>query len=210
MSGTGTGTAAISTSDLITLAEAKVYPGMSGLSTADEAIVNALISSCTLDFEEYLGKALVQRAFTEDYTYAEISRQSRDSDIIWMRQYPIVSVTSITDPAANTIAATNYWIDKIRGALRANAAWSLPKDDNGFTSYWTIVYTAGHWATTAAVPANMKLAAKMYVAYLYSRPNPEVSSKSVGDLRLAYTESKSDSSIPASIRTKIDYLKSRM
>ena len=200
----------VATTSLITLAEAKVYPGMASLPSADEAIVESLCDACALDFEAYLGKALIQRAFTEDYSYAEISRQSRESDIIWMRQYPLVSVTSITDPAANTIAATNYWIDKVRGALRANAAWSLPKDDNGFTAYWTIVYTAGHWATTAAVPANVKQAAKMYVAYLYSRPNPEVASKSVGDLRIAYTESKSDSPIPASIRAKIDYLKSRM
>jgi len=199
----------VATTSLITLAEAKVYPGMGSLASADEPIVESLCDACALEFESYLGKALIQRAFTEDYTYTEISRQSRESDIIWLRRYPIVSVTSITDPADNTIADTDYWIDKVMGALRANSSWSLPKDDNGFTSYWTIVYTAGYWATTAAVPANIKTAAKMYVAYLYSRPNPEVASKSVGDLRIAYAESKGDSSIPASIRAKIDYLKSR-
>jgi hypothetical protein len=182
---------------LITLEEAKEFPGMSSLAAADEATVRALIDAASLAIEEHVQNPIVQRAFTEDYAYDDIRQSTEGSNRIYLRHYPIVSVASITDPAGETIDATTYWIDKPHGCLVRTSGWDMPKDANGWVTYWTIVYTAGRYANTALVPAHMKHACKAWVSQLYKRPDQSVTSKSVGDLSLSYEVGKSGEGAPA-------------
>jgi hypothetical protein len=192
----------VSSAALITLPEAKLFPGLASLALADESLLEALIDAASLDFEKEWDNYGVQRSVTEDHTYKEIRARSRSADIIWLRKYPIVSITSITDPAGNTVASTEYWIDKQLGALRTTGGWTIPQDSNGFETYWTVIYTAGRVASIAAVPANIKLACKMWVAELYKNPTQNVKSKSVGDLSITYREGSSEG-LPDQIRRMI-------
>jgi uncharacterized phiE125 gp8 family phage protein len=192
----------IATTALITLAEAKAFRGLAGLPAADEPLIETLIDAASVDFEKEWQNAGVQREFTERYTHREIKAGSRSADTIWLQHFPIISVTSITDPAGNTIESDDYWIDKDMGALRTTGGWDIPQDSNGFETYWTIVYTAGRVANTAAVPANIKLACKMWVAMLYKSPTQDVKSKSVGDLSITYKDGSSES-LPDQIRRMI-------
>jgi uncharacterized phiE125 gp8 family phage protein len=192
----------VASTALITLAEAKLFPGLSTLAAADEAIVEALIDAASMDFEKEWDNYGIQRAVTEDYTYQEIKTRSKKANTIWLRKFPIVSVASITDPAGNTIDSDEYWIDKQLGALRTTGGWAIPQDTNGFASYWTIVYTAGRTANTAAVPANIKLACKMWTLELYKNPGQNVKSKSVGDLSITYKEG-SGKGLPDQIKRMI-------
>lgn len=175
-------------SDLISLAEARNYPGMPASGEAD--LIRALISACSLALEESCETAFIRRVFTEDYAHEYLIRRPDRDNYIQLRRYPIYSVTSITNPAGNTIAATDYWIDKPHGRLVCAGVWDVPQDSNGFVTYWTIVYTAGRYAASANVPANLKMACKMMVASLYGRPDRDVVSKSVGDLSLNYAQDR--------------------
>lgn len=198
------GTPAVSTTaDLITLAEAKVFPGMGSLPATDEAIVSALITAVSLDFEREWDNYGVQREVTERYSYRAIKAGLWNADTIWLHKFPVVSVTSITDPDGNTIDADDYWIDKDVGCLRILGGWTIPQDSNGFATYWTIVYTAGRVASVSDVPTNIKLACKMWVAMLYRDPTQNVKSKSVGDLAITYKDGSKAGSLPNHIRAMI-------
>jgi len=184
---------------LIETFEAREYPGMPA--TGSDAIIDVLIDGCSLAIEKHCdGKLFVQRAITEDYTWEEIKRQSKHADTIWLRKQPLVSVTSITDPAGNTVDSDDYWLDKAKGALRTTGQWTIPQDSNGFATYWTIIYTAGLFASTLAVDANLKLACMMFVADLFKHPNPAVLSKSVGDLKISYREKAQVSALPDGVQ----------
>lgn len=197
--------------ELITVAEARLYPGLSAIASSDDGIIEALIDSATYEFERFWRSAGVQRTFTEDYTWHDISGWSANKNVIWLRNRPIVSVTSITDPDGNTIASDEYWIDKRAGALRTTGQWAIPQDANGFATYWTIVYVAGHWASTAAVPPNIKDACKMQVAFGYKNPDPDIVEKQVGDLRIVrrgarQTELRT-SALSPNVEARISYLR---
>lgn len=174
---------ALLTQALITVADARVYPGMPA--TGCDDIIESLINGATEDFEDYCQTAFIQRTFTQDYTWNDI-RQG-DPSKLYLRRYPVVSVTSITDPAGNTVGSTLYWIEKNKGILHHIGNWGIPVDSNGNATYWTVVYVAGWFSTRAAVKSNVIQAVKMEVAYRLRRPDTSVMSKSVGDLSISYS-----------------------
>jgi hypothetical protein len=210
MSGSGIGTPVVSggnVTDLITLVEMKEHPGFTTLTAEQETQILTLIEAATADFENFWGNYGVQRSITERIGYQQIVRDSPNADKIWLSQYPIASVTSITDSAGNIIASTNYWIDVDSGCLRTVGGWQIPQDTNGFSTYWSIVYVAGRVASNNLVPANIKLACKMWVATLYKRPDREVTSKSVGGLSLSFATS--EGGLPETIQRMIRTWKKR-
>jgi hypothetical protein len=199
---------AVSPYALITLDEAKEYPGMSALPASEEAMVETVIDAVTADFEDFWDNYAVQREVSEDYTYDRFVEGK-----IELNHYPIVSVKSITDPAGNTIASTDYWIDKAHGYLVCANTWAIPQDANGFQTYWTIVYTAGRVANTAAVPAHIKHAAKAWVAVKYRHADQDLVQKSVGDLSIRYREwqreGETEQLLPTWVRSAIVMWKKR-
>jgi len=173
----------VSSNALITLAELQTYPGIpSSLSAVDTTILEALIDAVSKEIDNWTGITMIQQSFIEHYLWEHI----KDRTKFRLRHFPIVSVTSITDLSSNTIASTEYWIDKVFGFLVRAGAWQVPQDDNGFATYWTIVYTAGKFANTAAVDAAVKLACKMQVGSMYRKPDPSVVTKTVDDLSLTF------------------------
>lgn len=196
---------------LITLDEAKEFPGMSSLASSDEALIETLIDAATTDIEAYWDNPGVIQTFTEDYTADYLDKCGNKLELL---HYPIVSIVSITDPAGNTIGKDDYWIDKANGYLMAVGGWDTPQDANGYATYWTIVYTAGRWANTAAVPADIKRHCKAWVAQLYKRPEQDLVQKSVGDLSLRYREwmreGEGENLIPPAIRAGLARYKKRM
>lgn len=210
MGGSGTGTRATGAGyDLITLAEMKTFPGFAALASTEDAILSALITAATYDFEAYWDNYGVRRAVTERVSYREMKRLSANADVIFLSKYPVVpSGIAIADPAGNTIGSDDYWVDQDIGALRTAGGWGIPQDANGFETYWTITYTAGRVAQTADVPANIKHACKMWVATLYKRPDRDLVSKSVGDLSLTFAKGTSDE-LPEVIKRMISQWKKR-
>lgn len=184
----------VGTYALITLAELQTFPGIpAALSAAQTTSLEGLIDAASAMMDAYCRNDLIQRSASEDYTWNEICKMGRRFEL---RRYPLVSVTSITDPAGNTTAATNYWMEKDAGVLWRNGSWSAPVDSNGFITYWTVVYVAGRWATTAAVPAHVKMLCKQQVASMWGRPDGGVKSTAVGDLKITYTDAEESGQNP--------------
>lgn len=112
----------------------------------------------------------------------------RNEKRLYLTRYPIISVTSITDPAANTVSAADYVVYKAEGMLIHSGAWPVAQDTSGNIARWSVVYVAGRYANTAAVEANLKLACKLLVATRFSQREGDVISKRVGDLSISYRE----------------------
>ena len=171
---------AVSANALISLAEAKTHLGITD--TANDTLLEALIDGASAAIEAFCQTVFVQRTITDIVAGGPGLRCKR----IYLTRYPIVSVTSITDPAANTVPATDYVIYKAEGMLIHAGAWPEAQDSNGNVARWSVVYIAGRAATTAAVEANLKLACKMLVAATFSRRESGIASKRVGDLSVSY------------------------
>lgn len=215
MGGTTTGTAASSSSlesyALITLAEMKTFPGFANLATANESIVEALINAVTHEFEDYWGTYGVRRVvYDEQHTYRDILRDTPNASKIRLNRYPILAASgvSIVDPAGNSIASTDYWINSDFGEVNTTGGWQIPLDSNTFTTYWKCTYVPGWVNSTGDVPANIKTACKMQVAARYKRPDQNVTTKKVGDLSITYAQAKGDGEgLPAHIKSMISVWK---
>src|SRR5213593_1630311 len=169
---------------LITDAEARLGRGMpTGTDFAD--LIDALIDSSTQAIEDHCNNIFVIRTVTEKVMWERIAAKN----IIALRKYPIVSVTSIVDQAAtpNSIPSTWYWIDPDRGFLVANGGWQIPVDANGFATYWTVTYSAGRYANTAAVDPVLKNACRMTLEDGFFGGAGDSVRRSIGDLEIEYT-----------------------
>jgi uncharacterized phiE125 gp8 family phage protein len=166
--------------DLVTLSEAKTHLEIN--TSIKDGAINSMIAGVSLQLENWCRTPLVQRDWVERYTAPLVGA-------IWLRKYPVVSITSIGDDAANSIPATDYRPDKLTGRLRHFSSWPLPFDTNGLVSEWIITYKAGRWSTTATVPFDAKLACFMQIAHLFPRKSPGIASISTGALSLSFRDS---------------------
>lgn len=95
------------------------------------------------------GTKFVRRTLTEDYSAGNNGRLG-GAKRIYLNALPIVSVTSITDDDASTVAGTEYTIVSKEGYLEHRTYWPVP------VGRWTIVYVAGHFTDTDTVDWDVK------------------------------------------------------
>jgi hypothetical protein len=119
-----------------------------------------------------------------------------------LRKYPIVAVTSITDPALNTVPAADYLIIARTGSLRHLGYWPVPQNTAGLMAEWTVVYTAGRFATLVDVTDDLKLACVLLVSHRLIHVTPGVASKTAGELSVSYRDPESGdrSGLPADVQ----------
>lgn len=97
-----------------TLARVKEYLGVPTTETADDPFLNNLIAGAQAFVEGYCDRKFEQAAYTDE------EHDGRDTDSIYTRQYPIVSVTSVkVDDVA--LAAADYVVYKDEGRIRKKA-----------------------------------------------------------------------------------------
>jgi hypothetical protein len=157
-----------------------------------------VIDAITHGIETYLGNPVVQREYTEKYFGS--------TPIIRLDQYPVASVTSITDPASNTVDADDYKVIEDIGELRHVGGWNFPAalDSNGNLDRWEIVYTAGRFANTGAVDPDFKMAACEWAGMRYRRPG-NVLTKKVGDLTITYKNQPEANTVPDVVQRLIGW-----
>lgn len=185
------------TYDLISLAEAKTHLGISD--TAQDALLEALITGVSFAIEAYCQTAFVQRTVTDIMAGGLDFR--RNEKTLYLTRYPIVSVISITDPAGNTVPAADYVIYAAEGMLVHAGAWPVAQDSNGNIARWSVVYVAGRYTNTLAVDADVKLACTLLVAARYSRREGDIASKSIGggDFSISYRSAQAGESMPLEV-----------
>lgn len=171
---------AASANALVSAAEAEAYFGLGTLAGDDLDNLQRQINSASYLIENWLNTATIQRAFTQFET-GGVKRW-------FMQKYPIVSVASIQDPAANTIPSTDYYIEKDRGILVHFGRFWIAQTTQGQPCMWTVTYTAGWWSALANVPDDVKQAAYYIIAMLRDQTanGVGVSSVSVGALSVSY------------------------
>jgi len=136
-------------SQLCTLNDVKVYGGIT--TTADDAAITALITQASGQIEQYCNRTFAQAAYTE-------TRNGRDTETLYMRQQPIVSVQSltidgITIQASPDTRSYGYVFDDAQLYLRGTARGPYGQPGRfvrGFQNI-TVAYTAGFQTIPADV-----------------------------------------------------------
>ena len=143
--------------DLTTLQNVKDYLGVPIASQADDLFLAALISRASALCEKYCDRVLGQATYTDE------EYDGRDSDSIWLKQYPVASVANVKIDGS-LLAASDYVLYKDQGRIRkksGNFAGSNI-DSAGVLSdarapgvrNVTVTYTAGY----ATIPLDLEQA----------------------------------------------------
>lgn len=180
-------------SDLVSLTEAKTYLGVSG--SGDDTLIQAILSGVSLDIKNYCQVPLIIEAGILEYHAGLVKR-------IFLRAYPVVTITSILDyvtPTPNSVPATDYVVRPDVGLLEHFGRFPLPVTVAGQPAYWKVTFSAGRFVDTAAVPADLKLAANRMIARAWGRKEPGVSSVSVGSLSISYESLKDWEIVPPEV-----------
>lgn len=152
--------------DVVTRDEAKAALNIT--TTDFDAELDAYISAVSGSLDKLVGP-IVKRTVNE-------TRDGGDRSI-WLYEYPIVSITSVTEyddltqrilvAESNTAKSANDYAIVLRsGQLKrrsSNMPWRFPCGAGNIV----IVYEAGRYADTAAVDARFKLAANLMLANLW-------------------------------------------
>lgn len=170
-------------SALVTLAEAKIALGIALDDTSQDVLLSSLIDSTSDFMEAYCSTAFVIRAFTEHLAGA-VKR-------LFLRRYPLVSVTSITDPDGNTVPSTDYILRRERGILEHWGRFPVAQTTQGQPCEWEVVYQAGRYAAVQNVAQQVKLACTRLLN-LFVTSDGTASSVSVGSLSVSYLTPNAD------------------
>lgn len=200
---------------LITLEEVKALLGITSTSFDDK--LTGIINFQSARLDRWCRVGLVQRTYVEQYLgsakdertfYPELANPDREfftggqTREIALRHYPVVSVASIEDGDGNSVASTDYHIRKRQGILEHFGGWPIPYDANELLGEWTITYTAGFFANTAAVTEDVKAAVFALVARQHSVLVPGVASMATGTLSVSFgdlSETAETGGLPAEV-----------
>lgn len=137
--------------NIITIEQVKDWLNMSG--AGHDQFLNALVAVVSRQIEEYVGKPLITRQFTEYY-------DGDGSDTLRVKRYPIYKVVTLHDStdysygSADLIAADDRYIESEEGFI------GLYNDERYFTR-WNrnikLVYHAGYSRFTIVEDVNDRL-----------------------------------------------------
>jgi hypothetical protein len=148
--------------------------------TSEDSRLAHLISAVSLELEKRLGTAFVQREFTE--------KKAGGVKRIYLDHLPIVSITSVTDPAGNTLTVDTQFVVRQDRYLEALGYFSQAVNSQGQRTDWTIVYQAGWFADTASVAHDVRAEALRVIGALREAPAPNAQSVRVDDLAVTYRD----------------------
>lgn len=166
----------MATTDLVTLAEVKTQLNIT-VSDHDTRLA-ALITNTSARILAYLQTAIVHETVTEKH----FGGKKR----IYLKKYPYVSDIAIIDGDGNTVPSTDYLIIAEEGILQHVGLWPTAEESDGKIGRWSITFKAGLAAATASVQGDIKDACHLWISKRFSRPDPSITSKSVGDMSLSY------------------------
>lgn len=165
---------------LLTLDEAKAYLKVD--SDTGDAMLGILINATSQWVKNYLNRNFVSTSHTEYYN-------GDGSDILMLKNIPIVSVTTIHDDTDRVygsdtlVSATNYIVMKESGFIKA---WDLYGSWTPGTANIKAVYTAGYTTGDAGtMPYDLRLAVLRILDHQwrqgFTHRRLDVSSESIGD-----------------------------
>jgi hypothetical protein len=170
---------------LVSVAELKDVLSIGSDNTGQDAVLEAVAQRASEAVESYC-----QRQFVVRSAYTEFHSLDANTPALFLRQYPIATITSVKEgawvagtwTAALTLTAgTDYLAASASGRLQRLSGGGLSCWQSGLESV-QVVYTAGY-ANTAAVPGALKEVALGLAARKYSqiRRGGDFSAQTVSD-----------------------------
>ncbi|MFC4768738.1 head-tail connector protein [Effusibacillus consociatus] len=136
---------------LTDLASTKSYLDIDTTDTSKDSIIEFLINAASEAIEKYCRRKMKQATYTDE------EYDGTGSQNLYLKQYPISSITSIKIDDV-VVAATEYKTRKESGiVVRMNAMW-----DKGILNL-KVTYQAGY----AAIPSDVELACKHLVKFYF-------------------------------------------
>lgn len=186
--------------NLVSLAEAKSYLNITG--TSRDVQIQAIVDGASALIEDFCQNAFVQRSFTEHYT-GGINIHKGGAKRLYLKHFPIVSVASITDDRGYVMPSDQYVIWPEKGILEHFGYWYVPQTTTGAPGRWTVVYTAGRYANTAAVLPSLKLACNMLIATRWMARAPGIMRQRIGELDIQWDRNLYTEGMPAEVRSML-------
>lgn len=158
----------------VTLWDAKQYLGIPLDDCQDDERLGQIINAARDTIEDYLGTPLVRRSFTQKFF-------GWDEQMWVFDRYPVASITSIVDPAGNTITSDKYLLLGEVGMIDFYSYPPRALRSDGNTDRWTVTYVAGHFEHENVIPWGAKLGVLKLIAHDYHVSQPGVQSMRTGD-----------------------------
>lgn len=165
---------AVSTYSLLSLEELKEHVGAGG--GARNALLEQIADRVSDEIEAYLERQIVTRGSLTEYHSMRAGGSLVDTHELRTLEWPIISVITVHEDTATPRSygagallaeATGYEVVKPKGLIRRiDGLGTLKPWATGHRAV-KVVYSAGY-ATTALVPARIKLVALRYAALLWS------------------------------------------
>ena len=186
--------AEVQASTLVTLAQMRAYLNMPTAQTGKDDLLIDLLDSYNAEMQLYLGVSMINATYTESY-------DGNGTRCLFLKHYPIVSVTSLTLDDTALVENTDFYVYGTEGYIKL--------DSDIFTQDLknvAIVYVAGHGATRALVSAVLKNTLKTWVGRVFKAE--------VVDFNTRFDESSlaniKSSMMPWDIKQKLDYFRCRL
>lgn len=170
----------------VTIEQARAWVGLDS-STIDDVRLQLLIESAEASFEDYCGVAAVPREYQQRFVGGVGE---------WYVDHrPLRSVTSIVDPAGNTIASNRYRVYEELGLIESLGYFAQALRADGGQDRWLVTYSAGAYPDVASIPATVKQGVLFLVSKGYYNPEPDVQSRKTGNLTISYIPNPSSSHV---------------
>jgi uncharacterized phiE125 gp8 family phage protein len=141
----------VQASTIVTLVEMRSFLNLPTAQTGKDSLLIDLLDSYNAEMELYLGVTMINSTYTETY-------DGNDTDSLFLKHYPIVSVTSLTIDDTAQVLNTDYYIHGEEGYIKLEDD-TFGDELNGVD----IVYVAGHGTSRANVSNVLKNALKTWV-----------------------------------------------
>lgn len=154
----------------ITLVEAKAYLRVTN--TAEDNLINGLISACTGLIEKYTGRTLITTTFRGNYSALAVLK-TESWPILDLSRSPVQSITSVeqlVDGSWTAFGASDWEIKELSGYSRLlvdQTATSIPTYDTIEPYKYRTQFVAGYGAA-ADVPEELKTAIKLAINFFYT------------------------------------------
>lgn len=189
---------AVSSTALLTLDELKTLLGLPTTPSDQDARFEALINACSVAIEN-----LASRYFVIRHDYVEHHeppprdqwpnagglRKWTKGQTLYLRRYPVVTLTSIEDEAGFVIPVSEVNVRPEIGVLYRSGGWFIPQDTFGTPARWAITYDVGMFNSTTDVTADLKTACAMFVGVQKAQgvvPGGNVDSRTLGKVSVTF------------------------
>lgn len=184
-----------STAEPITRSEVKLWLKVEEDETADDGLIDGLITMARQRFEERRRRALLKQTF--DYALDE----TPCAEIVLPRS-PLISVTSIkgfsstdlTDTGGTAMSTSGFYVDTahVPGRVVPTGSFSYPSATRTINAV-IVRFTAGYSTSSTGVPEAAKVELKQLVAGLYEHRGD---SAAMADVLDRFDQEPSDFDLP--------------